>query len=62
MHACLISQTPKPLPRHQAAPAYSFPKGKVANQQKQKNNKKKAKTLLQAKGHQPPLLITFITR
>ena len=25
-----ISQTPKPLPRHQAAPAYSLPKGKVA--------------------------------
>ena len=25
-----ISQTPKPLPRHQAPPAYSLPKGKVA--------------------------------
>ena len=50
MHACLTSQTPKPLPRHQAAPAYSFPRGKVAIQQqqnkednkqtKQKNTKK----------------------
>ena len=50
MHACLTSQTPKPLPRHQAAPAYSFPRGKVATQQqqnkednkqtKQKNTKK----------------------
>lgn len=35
MHACLTSQTPKPLPRHQAAPAYSFPRGKVAIQQQQ---------------------------
>ena len=30
LNAHNISQTPKPLPRHQAAPAYSLPKGKVA--------------------------------
>ena len=44
MHAFLVSQTPKPLPRHQAAPAYSFPKGKVSTQQKRQTKKAKKAT------------------
>ena len=39
-----VSQTPKPLPRHQAAPAYSLPKGKVAIVAQNRMNKEDKKT------------------
>ena len=39
-----VSQTPKPLPRHQAAPAYSLPKGKVAIVAQNRMNKEDKNT------------------
>ena len=44
-----VSQTPKPLPRHQAAPAYSLPKGKVAIVAQNRMNKEDKNTKKNAK-------------
>ena len=52
----LVSQTPKPLPPHQAAPAYSLPKGKVAIQPNKNKNKIKKQKTNKAKRKKPTKL------
>ena len=56
-----VSQTPKPLPRHQAAPAYSLPKGKVAIVAQNRMNKEDKNTKKCQKRRQQQLKMQKLT-